>query len=90
MLLDITRNALQSILYYENMSSSTAATRPQAQAAPHRRGDWDAREQFGDSFEAGMGAEAVKKLLTNLNLEELSRELREQMRQKRTRRTSAS
>jgi DNA-directed RNA polymerase subunit beta' len=43
---------------------------------------WQAREQYGDSFEAGMGAEAVRKLLVNLDLEELSRELREQMRQK--------
>src|SRR5205085_10615833 len=35
-----------------------------------------AREQYGDSFEAGMGAEAVKKLLEHLNLVDLSRQLR--------------
>ncbi len=40
-----------------------------------------AREQYGDAFEAGMGAEAVKKVLSSINLdtlyEELSKELRE-------------
>ncbi|HOE88772.1 MAG: DNA-directed RNA polymerase subunit beta' [Spirochaetes bacterium ADurb.Bin315] len=83
MLLDITRNALQSILYYEKyvvINSGDTTLKPKQLLTEEEY--WDAREQFGDSFEAGMGAEAVKKLLTNLNLEELSRELREQMRQK--------
>jgi DNA-directed RNA polymerase subunit beta' len=39
----------------------------------------EAREKFGDTFEADMGAEAVKKLLERLNLVDLSRELREEL-----------
>src|SRR6266704_2901253 len=35
-----------------------------------------ARQQFGDTFEVDMGAEAVKKLLEKLNLVELSQDLR--------------
>ena len=37
------------------------------------------REYYEDDFDAGMGAEAVKKLLADLNLEELSASLRAQM-----------
>jgi DNA-directed RNA polymerase subunit beta' len=37
------------------------------------------REQFGDGFNAGMGAEAVKELLTTLNLDKLSEDLRREM-----------
>src|SRR5205823_3723626 len=36
----------------------------------------DARQQYGDAFEADMGAEAVKKLLEQLNLVNLAAELR--------------
>ncbi len=35
----------------------------------------ESRETFGNKFEAGMGAEAVKKLLKGLDLDELSEEL---------------
>ncbi len=38
-----------------------------------------AREHFGDTFEAGMGAEAVKKLLEKLNLVDLSIQLRDEL-----------
>ena len=39
------------------------------------------REQYGESFEAGMGAEAVKKLLTALDLDTISEELRQELRE---------
>ena len=83
MLLDITRNSLQSILYYEKyvvINSGDTSLKPKQLLTEEEY--WQAREQYGDSFEAGMGAEAVRKLLINLDLEELSRELREQMRLK--------
>src|SRR6185437_11754062 len=38
-----------------------------------------AREQYGDGFEAEMGAEAVRKMLANLDLVTLSQELRKQL-----------
>ena len=83
MLLDITRNSLQSVLYYEKYVVINAGdTSLKSKQLLSEEEYWEAREQYGDSFEAGMGAEAVRKLLINLDLEELSRELREQMRQK--------
>lgn len=83
MLLDITRNSLQSVLYYEKyvvINAGDTNLKPKQLLSEEEY--WQAREQYGDSFEAGMGAEAVRKLLVNLDLEELSRELREQMRLK--------
>ncbi len=37
------------------------------------------RSQFGDQFKAAMGAEAVRKLLEEIDLEEMSSELREEL-----------
>lgn len=37
------------------------------------------KEEYGDRFKAAMGAEAVKKLLEDINLDELSEELREKL-----------
>ena len=39
----------------------------------------DMREKYEDDFEAGMGAEAVKKLLQDIDLEELSNQLRAEL-----------
>ncbi len=41
----------------------------------------EARETFGDKFEAGIGAEAVKKLLADLNLDDLYEQLRTDIRE---------
>ena len=38
-----------------------------------------AREDYGDRFETGIGAEAIQAMLKSLNLEELSEELRKEM-----------
>ena len=39
----------------------------------------DAKMKYGDTFKAGMGAEAVRELLREIDLEELSKELRESL-----------
>ena len=39
----------------------------------------DMREKYEDDFEAGMGAEAIKKLLEEIDCEQLSDELREEL-----------
>lgn len=39
-------------------------------------------ERYGQAFTAGMGAEAIKTMLENINLDELAIELREKMREK--------
>lgn len=40
-----------------------------------------AKEEFGNSFRAAMGAEAIKELLSNINLEELSVKLKEELKE---------
>jgi DNA-directed RNA polymerase subunit beta' len=39
----------------------------------------EARERYGDSFDAGMGAEAIKKMLQAIDLEKLSQDLRAEL-----------
>ena len=39
----------------------------------------DMREKYEDDFEAGMGAEAIKKLLTEIDLDELSQQLKTEL-----------
>ena len=41
----------------------------------------DARERFGDQFRAGMGAEAIKELLGELDLDEMSEDLRQEIKE---------
>ncbi|MCQ4950841.1 hypothetical protein, partial [Bittarella massiliensis (ex Durand et al. 2017)] len=40
---------------------------------------WDMREKYEDEFKAGMGAEAIKALLQDIDLEQLSRELKSEL-----------
>ncbi|AEC02919.1 DNA-directed RNA polymerase subunit beta' [Parasphaerochaeta coccoides] len=83
LLLDISRSQLQSVLYYEKYivthSGDTELKEKQLLAEDEY---WQAREQYGEGFQAGMGAEAIRELLANLNLGALSAELRQQMREK--------
>ena len=39
----------------------------------------DSKEEYGDAFSAGMGAETIRKLLADIDLEELADELREKL-----------
>ncbi len=80
LILDIPRTALQSILYYEKyVVVNPGETELQYQQLLTEDEYYEARDQFGESFQAMMGAEAVKFLLERLDLEALSSELREQM-----------
>ncbi len=80
LLLDIPRTSLQSVLYYEKyVVINPGETDLRYRQLLSEEEYFQARDQFGESFQAGMGAEAVRSLLENLNLEELSAELRMQM-----------
>ncbi|MCK9286955.1 MAG: DNA-directed RNA polymerase subunit beta' [Sphaerochaetaceae bacterium] len=83
LLLDIPRTSLQSILYYEKyVVTNPGETELKYKQMLTEEEYYSARDQFGESFQAMMGAEAVKVMLENLDLEELSTQLREQMLQK--------
>jgi DNA-directed RNA polymerase subunit beta' len=79
-LLDLTLKDLERILYFENF----IVTDPKD--TPLTRGTLltdeqllRAREDFGDQFDVGIGAEAIQAMLRDLNLEELSPTLRAEM-----------
>ena len=80
LLLDLTITALRSILYYEKyivIDPGDTELKPMELLSEEEF--MDARERYGMSFSAGIGAEAIRTLLENLELEVLSAELREQM-----------
>jgi DNA-directed RNA polymerase subunit beta' len=80
LLLDLTVNNLKSVLYYEKYIVIEPGD---AEADDIKRGDildeevyYDLSDKYGDSFIASMGAEAIKELLLNVDLDEESRTLR--------------
>src|SRR5947209_1795195 len=79
-LLDMKTTSLEKIIYFQDYvvidpGSTPLKERQLLTEEEYRRG----REQYGEEFEADMGAEAVKKLLERLNLVDLSRELRDEL-----------
>ena len=80
LLLDLTTNALRSVLYYEKYividSGDTNLKKGQLLSEEEF---YDAQERYGGAFNAGMGAEAISTLLENLNLDQMAAELRAKM-----------
>ena len=76
LLLDISPRILEKVLYFANYivtdPGETPLTKNQILSEKEYR---DMREKYEDDFEAGMGAEAVKKLLQQIDLEQLSEQL---------------
>src|SRR5437763_10218164 len=76
-LLDMKTTSLEKIIYFQDYVVVDPGETPLKEKQLLTEDEFRrAREQFGDAFEAGMGAEAVKKLLEKLDLVDLSRELR--------------
>ena len=83
LLLDISKTALQSILYYEKyIVINPGETDLKYKQLLSEEEYIEARNQYGDSFNAMMGAEAIRILLSELDLEALSVELGKQMKEK--------
>ncbi len=80
LLLDISPRILEKVLYFAAYividPGFTPLSRNQILSEKEYR---DMREKYEDDFDAGMGAEAVKKLLQQINLEELSEQLRREL-----------
>ena len=76
LLLDISPRILEKVLYFANYivtdPGETPLSRNQILSEKEYR---DYREKYEDDFQAGMGAEAVKKLLQDVDLEDLSQQL---------------
>ncbi|HUX22138.1 MAG TPA: DNA-directed RNA polymerase subunit beta', partial [Spirochaetia bacterium] len=83
LLLDLTIAALRSILYYEKYIVIEAGDTDLKKMDLLTEEDYmEARERYGMSFTAGIGAEAIRTLLENMDLDALSTELRAKMAEK--------
>ncbi len=79
-LLDLTLKDLERVLYFENFIVIDPKDTPLVKASLLNDEQlMRAREDYGDRFEYGVGAEAIQKMLMELDLEELSTSLREEM-----------
>jgi DNA-directed RNA polymerase subunit beta' len=80
LLLDLTIAALRSVLYYEKYVVIDAGdTDLKKMQLLTEEEYYEAQERYSGGFSAGMGAEAVRTLLENLNLDQIAQELRTKM-----------
>ena len=76
-LLDMKTTSLEKIIYFQDYVVVDPGQTPLKERQLLTEEEFKhARQEYGDSFEVDMGAEAVKKLLEKLNLVELSQDLR--------------
>jgi DNA-directed RNA polymerase subunit beta' len=82
LLLDMSPRALEKILYFASYvvidPGQTPLSKKQILSEKEFR---DSVEKFGHKFKAGMGAEAVKELLIEIDLEKQSKELRAELKE---------
>jgi DNA-directed RNA polymerase subunit beta' len=80
LMLDMSARQLERVIYYEDYivvdPGKTPLTKTQLLTEVEYR---EAQDQYGEEFKAGMGAEAVKMLLSEIDLAELNKELEEAM-----------
>ena len=76
LLLDISPRILEKVLYFANYIVTDPGETPLMKNQILSEKEYrDYREKYEDDFQAGMGAEAVKKLLQDVDLESLSAQL---------------
>ena len=80
LILDISPKVLEKVLYFASYIVTDPGDAPLARNQVLTEKEYrDMREKYEDDFKAGMGAEAVKELLEQIDLEELSHQLREEL-----------
>jgi len=80
LLLDLTPRILEKVLYFGSYIVTDPGETPLKKYDLLSEKEYrDMREKYEDDFQAGMGAEAVKKLLSDINCEELSVQLRNEL-----------
>ena len=80
LVLDITPKALEQVLYFSQYIVTDPGTTPlEKKQLLNEKQYRDMREKYEDDFEAGMGAEAIKKLLCEIDLDKTCEELRQEL-----------
>ena len=82
LLLDISPRALEKVLYFASYIVIDPGNAPLLKKQLLTEGELrEYRERYGNAFKAMMGAEAIKVLLEEINLDELAQELRKELRE---------
>ncbi len=80
LLLDISPRILEKVLYFASYIVTDPGDCPLSKYQILTEKEYrDMREKYEDDFKAGMGAESIKVLLQELDLDELSEQLRKEM-----------
>ncbi len=80
LVLDVTPKALEQVLYFSQYIVTDPGSTPlEKKQLLNEKQYRDMREKYENDFEAGMGAEAIKKLLSEIDLEKTCNELREEL-----------
>ncbi|HIS59332.1 MAG TPA: DNA-directed RNA polymerase subunit beta' [Candidatus Faecousia faecipullorum] len=80
LILDVSPKVLEKILYFAAYIVTDPGDAPLARNQVLTEKEYrDMREKYEDDFKAGMGAEAIKELLEQIDLEKLSNQLREEL-----------
>ncbi len=80
LMLDISPKALESVLYFVQRIVIDPGETPLMKYQLLKENEYNAYyEKYGDRFVAEMGAEAIKKLLMEIDVEALSKELKEEL-----------
>ena len=80
LVLDITPKALEQVLYFSQYIVTDPGSTPlEKKQLLNEKQYRDMREKYEDDFEAGMGAEAIKKLLQEIDLDKSCAELRAEL-----------
>jgi len=80
LVLDISPKVLEKVLYFAAYIVTDPGDAPLARNQVLTEKEYrDMREKYEDDFKAGMGAEAVKELLEQIDLDQLSAQLREEL-----------
>ena len=80
LILDISPKILEKVLYFAAYIVTDPGDAPLAKGQVLTEKEYrDLREKYEDDFKAGMGAEAVKDLLDQIDLEQLSEQLRAEL-----------
>jgi len=81
LILDMSPRALEKVLYFANYIVVAPGNTPLMKKQLLTENEYrEYREKYGQAFDAGMGAEAIKKLLEEMDLEEMGQELRTELR----------
>ena len=81
LILDISPRVLEKVLYFANYIVIDPGDTPLMKKQILTEAEYrDMREKYEDDFRAGMGAEAIKELLQELDLDQLSKDLTAELR----------